>query len=352
MSYQSRFTFSRATAEDAEAIRDIFNELAFEGNIAVQYLRGENPVESFENECDELVALLLRDVENDNRAVGIGCCTIRKGYVSGKVCNIGYLTGLKLCSDYQRKFHGIMDAYRWIHENTIDKVDYYYTTILTDNVYVRKMLEKSRKNMPIYHYISDYNTLLFKTGGRMRGHDFLIVDACDSATACDFYSQKAVHLDFAVKSLDQNHLSSAKFYALYKNKEVIAVATVSDMRQFKQNIVRSYDGIYRLLRHLPTKLTGYPPFPKPNETVNLGSCAIYCGADAEVEELQCFFQQIQAYSTEFEILMIGVTAGSTPYQALIGLKNIGYKSRFYQVSYKKDDLLSCDTVSGVDVSFM
>ncbi len=49
--------------------------------------------------------------------------------------------------------------------------------------------------------------------------------------------------------------------------------------------------------------------------------------------------------------MIAVTDKNAPLCALKSLKHVCYKSKLYQVSFKKDDLLSLGAISNIDVSF-
>ncbi len=350
MSYQNRFMFSMATPEDAEGIRRLFAAQNFDGNIAVQYLRGENPIESFLKEGDEFVCLVLRDTEADNNIIGMGSCVIRKGYANGTICNIGYLTGLKLLPDYHKKFLGIAKAYQWIQENTMGKVDYYYTTILAVNIYVQKMLEKKRKNMPLYQGIGDYHTLIFKTCGIKRQVKGLAVRACSGDTARNFYAKKATKYLFSVAEPLQNDLANSTFYALYRGDDIIAVTSVLDQRNYKQYIVKRYGGMYNLARFLPTGILGYPNFPKIGKTVSLASASIYHDSSTSSRELRYFWGQVLSSYKNTELVMIGLHHHHPVLSALKGLKSVGYKSKIYRVSYNQSDKFDLTDIAGIDVA--
>ncbi len=350
MSYQNRYSFTNATKSDAMDIHKLFASQSFDGNIGVQYLRGDNPIDSFLHDGDSYICLVVRDTHAENKLVGIGCCIIRKGYIRGKVCNVGYLTGLKIHSLYQKKFTGIAASYQWLYDNCKDKVDYFYTTILSENVAVQKMLEKKRKSMPIYHYLDEYDTFIFKTGGKKFARGSLSVAPCSLSDASNFYA-KLQKGEFSTAHLNQNFLQNADYYGLYKDGLLLAIASVSDRRMDKQYVVKKYAGAVAVLRFLPTKLLGYPAFPKLNEVVSMGGVAIYSDKNADVDALKYFFSQILAHYIKAEILMIGLTKKHKLYSILASMKSIRYGSKLYQVSFEKNDLLANDSLADIDISF-
>ncbi len=351
MSSQNRYIFTRATAKDSAEMADVFAQQSFDGNLGIQYLRGEDPLFSFEQEGDEVVCLIVRDTRADYLLMGIGCCVIRRGIVGGRACNIGYLTGLKLRSEYHKQFPYIAKCYQWIHDNTLGKVDYYYTTILADNIYVQKMLEKKRKNMPLYSYHGNYNTFIFKTGRTVRSHYDNLVAPCTLKEASDFYDDSALKPDFSVATLTQNHLQNASFFGLYKKNKLIAIASVIDQREAKQYKVKKYGGIYRILSHLPTKVIGYPAFPKKDTVVSISSMNIYTSKDVADEDLLDLIQQTTMRYTKTEMLALGLHERNGLIDMMKPTKSICYKSRFYQVSFDYNDQIPLKSVINIDISF-
>ncbi len=350
MSFQNRYSFSHAAKEDAHGIKELFEAQSFEGNIGVQFLRGEDPVSSLLRE-GEAVCLVLRDNEQD-KIIGMGGCVIRQGFIGGEQKNIGYLTGLKLLPQYHKKFPGIAAAYRWIADNT-KQVDYYYTTILSENTYVHKMLEKRRKNMPIYHYLGDYRTFIFKSGGKKRILKGLTFGRCTEKEALEFYHEKAAKHEFSVLSPLQNDLQNASFFALYKDKNPIAIAYALDQREYKQYIIRSYGGIVKLLRYLLTGVFGYPKFPKKNQTVGIASAGIYLGQQTKKEEIDFLLDRLLVDYTDTDMVMIGAHSNHPLFETLSKRRHIAYDARLYQVSFNTDesDLLDIDCTAAIEVAF-
>ncbi len=350
MNSQNRYLFLQATSKDSKEIAEVFEQQSFEGNLAIQYLRSDDPLASFQEEGDEVVCLIVRDMMADNLLIGTGACVIRRGLVNCSPCNIGYLTGLKLREEYHKQFPYIAKAYLWIKEHTVGKVDYYYTTILADNIYVQKMLEKKRNNMPSYYYIGDYHTLILKAGGKRKQLRDLEVKNCDREEVMDFFEKKAVKLNFCVESPIQNHLENAVFYSISRNGTTLAIASLIDQRKAKQYKVRHYGSVYKLASYFPTNLLGYPAFPKVGEVVSISSMNIYLGMDISDAELRGFVRTVASEYKETQMIMIGVKKDHRLEKIMKSEKVIHYKSKMYQVEFGegKEGL---ETEMDIDISF-
>ena len=103
MSFQNKkFTLTRAEKKDTADIEKIMKSGSFSGGIEIQYLRGDDPLASFEKEGTESYIYILREKEH-GEAVGMGGCIVRPALVNGKIKRAGYLTGLKVIPEYQRR---------------------------------------------------------------------------------------------------------------------------------------------------------------------------------------------------------------------------------------------------------
>ena len=118
MSFQNKkFTLTRAEKKDTADIEKIMKSGSFSGGIEIQYLRGDDPLASFEKEGTESYIYILREKEH-GEAVGMGGCIVRPALVNGKIKRAGYLTGLKVIPEYQRRVMCIPEIYRFLYEET------------------------------------------------------------------------------------------------------------------------------------------------------------------------------------------------------------------------------------------
>lgn len=362
MNFPSRYRVRTAVAGDGQQVNAVFSEQSFEGGIAVAYLREPDPLRSFLQEGDELVMMVLEDRselpdgEAPARIIGVGGCVIRDGYVDRKLCRVGYLTGLKLLRDYRGKIVFIPLIYEELHRITKDRVDVYYTTILSENEAVKKMLEKRRKWMPEYCYLGEYHTFFCKTGkhGGCRMPEGTEVKSCSGEEAALFYLEECEKGNFSVGNVVQNDLCHADFYGLYLEGKPQAIGYVLDQRHYKQYVVDHYEGIYRLISRLPTCLFGYPDFPRPGETASCAAAGIWCGKGVinQEEAAASLFCGMKEKASRFNFLIIGIFKKDPLIKVFSGVKKIDYKSRAYQVCFDGDALVDGKGNVRLEVGFL
>lgn len=363
MSFPSdKFELVLAEHKDYADLKKIFESGEFEGGIAVQYLRDPNPIASFEREGEKAIILLLIDKLN-SKAVGLGACIIKKVYKNSKIVNMGYLTGLKILPEYQKKILFIPYIYQKLYELTKEQVDFYFTTILKENIEVQRMLEKPRKFMPLYEHFGDYRVYFCKSGirsvslaqkvGKKAGARY-VTRRCNRRELESFYTKQAHGVDISLESIVSYDLENAIYYGLYEDNVLVACGYVLNQQQYKQYVVKNYGGIYRLISKLPTRLLGYPSFPRLNETANC-ACAGLWAENNDTFLAQRLWKFIRQDAKEFDFIMIGFCERHPLRSYFEKTKHIHYDSRCYVVDFehnKKDyeELLGKELY--IDVAFL
>lgn len=290
-------------------------------------------------EGDKLIIPVVRDKENGS-ICGMGCCIIRKAFINGQVKKVGYLSAMKISSKYKGLLYMMKDMYGFIYENTKDLVDIYYTTILEDNKKAQKLLEKKRKNMPIYHYEGDYRVYLFAKGAfklrrqstSLKGYKF---DASSKAEIEEFYKEHLKKYNFSPIDTKLHGLKAKDFFTLKdETGNIVAACGLWDQRDYKQYIVTSYGGIYKYLSRLPTSLLGYPSFPKENSPANYASISLFFVKDNDKEIGAYFLKEVLKASEKYDFLMVGLFENH-PFNSMIDkIRHIKYDSRLYMVSWQ------------------
>lgn len=376
MNFPSRYRVRTAVAGDGQQVNAVFSEQSFEGEIAVAYLREPDPLLSFLREGDELVMMVVEDREArgdevrgcempddgtpggeaQDKIVGVGGCVIRGGYVNGTPCRVGYLTGLKLLRAYRGKINFIPLIYEELHRFTKEKVDVYYTTILSENVGAKKMLEKRRKWMPEYCFLGEYHTFFCKTGkrGGCRMQEGMEIKFCSGEEAALFYLEQCEKGNLSVENVVQNDLCHADFYGLYLKGKLQAVGYVLDQRHYKQYVVDHYEGIYRVVSRLPTGLLGFPDFPKPGEAAPCAASGIWCGKGVKNQEEAAgiLFRGMREKASRFNFLIIGVFEKDPLMEVFSRVRKIDYKSSVYQVRFDGDALADVKGNVRLEVGFL
>ncbi|MGV8907321.1 MAG: hypothetical protein ACOH15_12110, partial [Acetobacterium sp.] len=283
-------------------------------------------------EGENVIIPIMEDKE-DNKICAVGCCVIRKAYINGEVKRTGYLTGLKVLPEYQRRMPHIGHAYDYLYQQTKEQVDVYYTTILKENVLAQKILEKKRKGMPIYQYMGDYTVYCFKTGAKQKAKHY-IFEKGNLMGVEKFYDAQLKNYNFAPVGSDVLGLNEQEIYTLRDAAgHVIAACTLWNQQSYKQYIITGYHGIYNVLKKLPLKILGYPNLPKENMPVNYASVTMLCVKDNNRDLAEYFIKKVAQSSVRHDFLMIGLYENH-PLKAIFNkIKHIKYESKVYTVHF-------------------
>lgn len=331
MNFQNdKYTLRLAHSGDNDGIREIFHSEGFSGGISVKYLRDPAPYDSFRADGDDAKILVITDNEQ-GRVIAVGGAVIRMEYIGGAAEKCAYLTGLKISPDYRGKIPFIAKSYAFLHEHISD-CKYCYTTILDDNSAAISMLEKRRKNMPAYTYLGHYTTYCFHGGKNIIPIEIDNMDGFDKLMSEHFSRKNHAPVNYKCRGFGEGH-----FYSLRENGEIIACCFITDQKAHKQYKMLSYGGVFKLISKLPTKLFGYPEFPKSDSIINHGSVSYLYIKDND-SKLCADFLRSAAALTDFSLLLWGGFENDPLCAAMDKLRSVKYGSRFYSVSWDGDNI--------------
>lgn len=354
-SRNKRFEYRLATYEDGQAILDILESDDFKGNISVLFTRRPNPYESFSSEGERIVLPVM--IDNDTgKMCAMGCCVIRKAYINEEIKRVGYLTGFKILPEYRKGFRNISEVYGFIYEQTKNDVDIYYTTILKDNVAAQKLLEKDRKYMPKYRFLSEYTVYCIGTGNR--------ISSCFNTDKYSFtkgkidgldgiYEKHLQKLNFSPLNMDFSGDGSKDIYTLRdSNGEILAACTIWNQQSYKQYIITGYGGIYKLIKNFPLKKFGYFNFPKENRPANYASITSLWVKDMNFKIAENFILMVAGAAVDFNFLMIGLVANHPLMRVFNKVKHIKYQSKLYSVHWRDDLEVLEDRAINIEVGLL
>ncbi len=271
-----RYKLRDAVPSDAPQMQEILEETTFEGNISLKYTRRPDVYESFMREGKKVFIIVCYDTR-DKIIIGFGALAVRDLYINGKHSEGAYLFGLRLLKKYQRKFVKIYEAY----DKLLNKrpfIEEYYTSILSENIAVRKMLEKKRTYMPQYIPLSNYTTYILSTGkksGRNSNYTFKRCTEDEIPLLYSFLNTQGKDVNFfpivSLNELKQGYLSYKNYYILFDNDKIVAAGAIFDQSDYKQIIVKGYKGIYKLIYPFSVFLSffGIPKLEKPGNQIRL-----------------------------------------------------------------------------------
>lgn len=309
-------------AHDAGLAR-LLEESAFEGSMHVSYRRRPSVIASLRRESQEALIYVLID-SADESVVGMGAVTIRSVWLQGKRRKLAYLSSLRITPAHQKAFLQIPQMYEAMYQSTKDRVDLYLTTIVSSNETVIRMFEKKRKSMPEYHFVSEIETYFL---GSKR-----LAEAPQT--------QPNVRLNGAVADMDWFQSLGARFYGTPEACGYLI------RPQWKQYHVTGYEGVYRLLAHLPTGLVGWPRFPPAGADATYLAAGIYA-EDHEADILRLLRHQAK----DVDFIMVAAKADSKLARQCQKLTPAVYRTRLYQVLFHNTDPMDLSDLI-IDVAFL
>lgn len=333
MNFQNnRYTLKFADSSDNDGIREIFESGSFSGGISIQYLRGDSPYDSFSADGDTNRILVAVD-NNSDRVIAVGGAVVRQEYVNGKREKCAYLTGLKIHPDYRRKLSFIAKAYSFLREGISD-CSYCYTTVLDDNKDAVSLFEKRHRNMPLYKYLGHYTTYCFHGGKKIIPVEKNNTDGFEQLIKTHFSDMSLVPCN-----PDYEGFGDKNFFSYRENGRIKACCFIGNQQATKQYRMCSYGGVYKAVSKLPTKLFGYPEFPKPDSIINHGVVS-YLYVENNDPKLCSDFLRSAAYETEFGLLIWGGFENNPLCSAMDKMKTIHYGSRLYSVEWDNQNDIS------------
>lgn len=344
-----RFIFDYAKAEEGPEILDILEENDFKGHIALCYTRRPNPYYSFMLEGKDTAVLICRDTQ-ENKIAGVGACTVRQLYVNGEETEVAYLFGLRLRKEYRGMYRILPEGYSQINRLFSRKdIRYFVTTILEENTYAQRILEKKRTFMPEYVPLTRYGTFVIKTISRSKpvgGYKLRFAKSEDIPAILDFINRQGKKSQF-YPVLDSECLSGKiypglnieKFLILYDSKNnITACGAVWDQSDYKQYILKGYGGALKILYPLSAvfKLFGYPPLPKPGSMLEFFTLSFWAVKENNAGIFKTFIQLISQYVKGYPYFILGLSSENPLIQTIRELSPIAYWSRAYLVDWEKD----------------
>jgi hypothetical protein len=140
------------------------------GAVRLALTRSPSPRLAAEVEGDRY-RLVTAEEPRTGTLLGMGVRTVRNVYLDGKAARVGYLSQLRVAGKvglgrWRRGFRELLAA------RAADEIDFDLTSIASDNLAARRLLERGLPGLPPYREIGQIETLVFSTArGAPRGGD-------------------------------------------------------------------------------------------------------------------------------------------------------------------------------------
>ena len=273
-------TFSIANAKDDNDLRDRMQQDLIEGDITVSFRR--NPSFFNGSAVQGEKAQVIKCLDENNQLIGLGSRIILNTYVNGKVSLTGYLSDLRLKSEYRGGVI-LQRAYRFLKQcHDIEPVALYYTMILENNHNALRALTRSRCDLPHYCDIGKYVTPAIyldvpKRSISLPGVICRRAEDNDMKEIFKFMEKTAPQKQFSpVISMSDMQtgrlrgLSANDFYIAHKCNKIVGVIAAWDQTAFRQTYIEKYNKTLRLLRpiyNILSKFSSFKALPAPGDKI-------------------------------------------------------------------------------------
>jgi hypothetical protein len=342
-----RFEIALATRADGPELAALYaSDDGFPGEVQVLFTRGRDAYASLLAEGDEVVIPITRE-RSSGRIVGMGACVVRTAWVNGTPRRVGYLTGLKALPEFRRRVPLIPQVYAFLRVHT-PGVDCYYTTILSENVLARRMLERRRPTMPEYRMVAEYTTSCFRVGRRPGAASRLtggtLAELAVLGGVPGRFNLAPVGAPLGLTDADVRLLRSP-------GGTPLAGCAVWDQWAHKQYVVTGYGERYSRLAKLPVHWAGYPRLPRAGTTADYVSIALLAARDDDPGLAADLLRAVGWENRRRHFVMVGLADGHPLGRALAGLRTIAYGSVLYTVHFGDEPGLDGRPV-GLDVGLL
>jgi len=279
-----------ATPADDASIRGLLRREPVPGRIAISFEREPD----FSRGCgitgDNATVLVARDLDSGVIA-GVACRSEREVFVNGTPMRLGYLGQLRIDRRYRGRWlvsRG-MSLIKQLHDR--DPLPGYLTAVTVDNREAEGILVKNgRRRFPVFHPLASYCTLALPALPARRA---LPVAGVSSASAADireivrFLRTNGPRRQFFPVWSEAKLISLTTRFGLRledlqiarRNGRIVGLIGVWDQSAYKQDVVRSYSGWFRLavpLYNVSAPWLQRPRLPKIGERIRNAYAVMIC----------------------------------------------------------------------------
>jgi len=330
--------------EDDEQIRSLLRNNPMPGTISLSYEKNPSFFNTlkYQGYKHHVVVAKIRQ-----KVIGFASCSLQKLYINGREQVVGYLSNLRVDKAFQRQ--GVLtNGIKFLKD--LKLADYYFTTIVDDNVKANKIFKSGKKGFPYFNNLGRLNTYIIFLN-RQKHKTNIIVEKCRTSQygqMIEFINRNHSKHNFS-SNLSKGRLSDyglkpTDFYIARKNNKIAGVVCCWDQSAFKQSVVRGYSSmmhLFRLWHNFTCKINGNAPLPKLNKHINflyLSFLAIEKDNPVVLNTIISYLK-MRLYQSKYLYLVMGLHESSKLNRVMKHHKHMNYKSMISLVSWKKQTKL-------------
>jgi len=358
----------RATASDDEAVRALLRRAPMDGDIRLTFEREPALALSASIEGDRQHLFVARDP--DGRLSGLFSRSVRRAWVNGRQARIGYLGQFRAevpVASARRQLKDGFSLCRGTHLD--DELPFDYTSIMSDNVVARRLLERGLPGLPRYVPLAEYRTLVFSSMRRDAMSTAGVRSEAGSAVGFEsiasFLSHQYENFQLApvwtaedLRSDEATRgLSIDDFVVAFRGDALVGCAALWNQAAYRQAVVRGYSRRLSALRPLANawyRMRGEPRLPAVGERLRIATVSHFAVEDDDPAVSATLLTQVAAMARArgIEMLTLGLAQKRTLFASICDrLRARVLESILYAVHYEEiEQPVLDDRVAHVEVA--
>ena len=215
----------------------------------------------------------------DGHVVGSGRCSVYPLVRNGVSRRIGYLNALRVQDRTAQSARLLREGYLRLGREVAPLADGFFTSIATDNVRARRVLEHSgRLGLPSYRPLCNLVTLVGAVQSGIGGEDNARADESELGEFLDRASRDsqlaASWEPERWRQLAHRGVAASDFSVVRQGGRIVGAAAVWDQRPFRQTIIDGYDARLSFVRPLfnaAMTVRRLPRLPAPGTVLAQGA---------------------------------------------------------------------------------
>lgn len=320
--------FQTALPEHSSLLLQLLEENAMQGTIDMVMTRRPDYFSNLHYFGTEYPVL----AEEHNRVVGMCQLTKHNGFINGQLQPLGYLNSLRVSHHYRNRIRVLISGFDYLKQH-LSPPPYCYTSIASDNLTARKLLEKEHTGLPRYSPLGELSTLAISTQrGRYLGlWQNQTVEQYQEVV--EFYHRQAIGYQLSPQlSVEWLINSGLPVWGYRVNGELRACAVLWNQQTFKQVMALDYHSIWRTLKPI---YNGYASLmkrvalPAKQQALDQSFLAFFAIADHQ-DMLSLIDDALSRCTTN--VLTFGVACSHPMLNAVIKrFRPLSYKTCLYGV---------------------
>jgi hypothetical protein len=347
----NKFEVSLARESDDLQIRRLLHDNPVPGKISLIYQKEPSYFQASSIANRQTISIVIK---NNNKIVAVLTIGIRDVYLNGKIQRVGYLNNLRLDKKYQgqkilkvgfdflKKMHPEMD------------VPFYYSTIIADNKKVLNILSQSRERGLQFVDYGNYYTkaIILNQKKKTINKSYHVIRGSEDnlAEIVNFLNQEGKKKDFfynyKIEDFKNNFLRDfdiKDFFVALEGDKVIAVMGLWDQNNFKQNVVTSYNGLFKLykLYNFVSPVFSLPRLPDVGQKLNFAYLSFVVIRDNNPDIFAGLLKAVynNAINKDYLYLVLGFHEKDKLLSVLDNFSCITYKSKLFMNYWQTPDIL-------------